>query len=180
MSWRDRNGTRYLLSVGAIPAVSSRIARTAVLGFVVLTAGCFGAPSPGSPASSETATTAPPLTGTVEFHDGPKDPPDRPATLNESSAREFVSEYQYRTVYNGLWQGEHTEMSLDCRVDNVTERSWGYDVVITCTGSSTTDPPAGSTATDGPISDYFTQSYRYSVSADGLSRESVENRDPVS
>ncbi len=180
MPWRDLDGTRYLLSVGAIPAVSSKIARTAVLGFVVLTAGCFGAPSPESPASSETATTGASPTGTVEFHDGPKDPPARPTTLNEFSAREFVYEYQYRSVYNGLWQGEHTEMSLDCRVDNVTERSWGYDVVITCTGSSTTDPPADSTATDGPISDYFTQSYRYSVSADGLSRESVENRDPVS
>lgn len=154
--------------------------RVVVLGFVVLTAGCFGAPSPGSPAPSEAATTAPSPTGTVEFRDGPKERPNRPATLNESSVREFVSEYQYRHVYNGLWQGEYTEMSLDCRVDTVTERSWGYDVVVTCTGSSTTDPPAGSTATEGPISDYFTQSYRYSVSADALTRESVENRDPVS
>ncbi|MCJ0618294.1 hypothetical protein JZX76_01785 [Haloarcula hispanica] len=180
MSWRDRNGTRHLLSVGAIPAVSSRIARTAVLSFVVLAAGCFGGPSPESAAPSEAATTVASPTGTVEFHDGPKDPPDQPATLNESSAREFVYENQYRSVYNGLWQGEHTEMTLDCRIDNVTERSWGYDVVITCTGSSTTDPPAGSTATDGPISDYFTQSYRYSVSADALARETVENRDAVS
>jgi hypothetical protein len=180
MSRRDLNGTRHLLSAGAIPAVPSTVARIAVLGFAVLTAGCFGAPSPGSPAPEEAATTAPPPTGTVEFRDGPKDPPDRPATLNESSVREFVFEYQYRSVYNGLWQGEHTEMTLGCRVDNVTERSWGYDAVVTCTGSSTTDPPAGSTATDGPISDYFTQSYRYSVSADALARESVENRDSVS
>ena len=71
-------------------------------------------------------------------------------------------------------------MTLDCRTDSATGRSWGYAVVVTCTGSSTTDPPADSTATEGPISDYFTQSYRYSVSADALARESVENRDPVS
>ncbi|GGK82208.1 hypothetical protein [Haloarcula sebkhae] len=158
----------------------SQSVRLAVLGVVVLTAGCFGAPSPGSPTPSEATTTVAPPTGTVEFHDGPKERPDRPATLNESSAREFVYNYQYRSVYNGLWQGEYTEMRLACRVDTVTERSWGYDVVITCTGSSTTDPPVGSTATEGPISDYFTQSYRYSVSADALARESVENRDQVS
>jgi hypothetical protein len=169
-----------LSSVGTFSDVPSQSVRLTVLGFVVLTAGCFGAPSPGSPASSETATTTPPPTGTVEFRDGPKERPDRPATLNESSAREFVSEYQYRSVYNGLWQGKYTEMSLDCRIDNVTDRSWGYAVVVTCTGSSTTDPPADSTATEGPISDYFTQSYRYSVSADAMARESVENRDPVS
>jgi hypothetical protein len=180
MSWRNRNGTKYLLSVGAIPAVSSRIARTAVLGFVVLTAGCFGGPSPGSASPSEAATTVASPTGTVEFQDGPKDRPDRPATLNDSSVREFVYEYEYRRVYNGLWQGEHTQMTLACRVDKVTGRSWGYDVIVTCTGSSTTDPPADSTATAGPIADYFTQSYRYSVSADAVARESVENRDPVS
>ncbi|SDW73710.1 hypothetical protein SAMN05443574_106108 [Haloarcula vallismortis] len=89
-------------------------------------------------------------------------------------------EYEYRHVYNGLWQGEHTQMTLACRIDAVTDQSWGYDVIVTCTGSSTTDPPAGSTATEGPIADYFTQSYRYSVSADALERESVENREPVS
>jgi hypothetical protein len=180
MSWRELDGTRHLLPVGAFPGVPVRIARIAVLGFVVLTAGCFGAPSPGSSGPSEAATTAPPPTGTVEFRDGPKEQPSRPATLNESSVSEFVYKYQYRTVYNGLWQGEYTETTLDCRIDDVTERSWGYAVVVTCTGYSTTDPPADSTATEGPISDYFTQSYRCSVSADALARESVENHDPVS
>lgn len=156
----------------------ARTAATLVLCLLVPAAGCLGAPSPESQTPS--ATTVPAPTGTVEFFEGPKDPPDRPATLNESSVREFVYEYEYRNVYNGLWQGEHTVMTLACRVDNVTERSWGYDVVVTCTGSSTTEPPAGSTATEGPIADYFTQSYRYSVGDDALARESVENRDPVS
>ncbi|EMA29851.1 hypothetical protein [Haloarcula japonica] len=160
-----------------MPSLTLRIA---VLGLAALTAGCFGMPSSESPAPVDATTTVASPTGTVEFNDGPKERPDRPARLNESSVREFVYEYQYRSVYNGLWQGEYTEMSLACRVDTVTERSWGYDVIVTCTGSSTTDPPAGSTATEGPISDYFTQSYRYSVSADALTRESVENRDPVS
>ncbi|GCF12817.1 hypothetical protein Harman_07520 [Haloarcula mannanilytica] len=150
-----------------------------VLGVVVLAAGCLGGPSSG-PTEPATTTEAATPTGTVEFHDGPKDRPDRPATLNESSVREFVSEYEYRHVYNGLWQGEYTQMTLGCRIDAVTERSWGYDVIVTCTGSSTAEPPADSTATEGVIADYFTQSYRYSVSADALARESVENRDPVS
>ena len=160
-----------------MPSLTLRIV---VLGFVALMAGCFGVPPSESPTPADTTTTVPPPTGTVEFNDGPKERPDWPTVLNESSVREFVYEYQYRSVYNGLWQGEYTAMRLACRVDTVTERSWGYDVVVTCTGSSTTDPPAGSTATEGPISDYFTQSYRYSVSADALARESVENRDPVS
>lgn len=70
-------------------------------------------------------------------------------------------------------------MTLDCRVDDVDERSWGYEVVVTCTGHSNTRPPENATATPGPHFDYFTQSYRYRVSEKATQRSEAENREPV-
>jgi hypothetical protein len=153
---------------------------------VLVTAGCAGTPageptdgSSGSATSPTAGSTGPP-TGSVDFADGPKDPPARPATLNASSVREYVRTHEYRHAYNSLWITEYTEVSLDCRVDDVTRRAWGYEAVVTCTGYSNTDVPENATATPGPHADWFTQSFRYRVSGTATERTRVENRDPVS
>lgn len=103
--------------------------------------------------------------------DDPKELPARPHALNASSVREYVKTYEYRTAYNSLWVNENSTVTLACRVDEVTERSWGYEAVVTCTGSS---------ETDGLNADWFTQSYRYRVNESGLNRTQIEPRDPVS
>lgn len=143
-----------------------------LLAFVLVTAGCVGMPSIG-----ETPTPLPP--GSIEFPDGPKEPPERPADLTAESVRQYVVTFEYRYVYNQLWLNQYTEVTLECRVDDLTERSWGYEVVVTCTGHSNTRPPENATATPGPHYDYFTQSYRYRVSETATRRSEAENRDPV-
>jgi hypothetical protein len=155
-----------------------RNAVAAVLVLLVTTAGCVGSPNGASPESSDTTTdpseppdttTAPPASsdtptepskpsdtptappapsGTIDVSDGPKEPPERPPTLNESSVREYVRSYEYRIAYNSLWVNENTTVTLDCRVDDVTERPWGAQAVVTCTGSS---------KTNGLNADWFTQ-----------------------
>lgn len=144
-----------------------------LLALALATAGCVGTQT-GMP----TATPLPP--GSVDFPDGPKEPPERPATLNASSVREYVGAYEYRVAYNSLWINEHTDVTLDCRVDSATERPWGYEAVVTCTGYSNTDVPENSTASPGPHADWFTQSFRYRVSEDATHRDQVDPRDPVS
>jgi len=130
----------------------------------------------GSP--SGTATPLPP--GSVDFPDGPKAPPERPSSLTESTVRNYVRAHEYRYAYNSLWVNEHSDVELDCRVDSVADRQWGYEAVVTCTGYSNTDPPEDSTATPGPHADWFTQSFRYRVSENATHRLRVDNRDPVS
>lgn len=170
-----------------------RPALVALLAVALATAGCIGTPM-GTPTSTGTPTLGPTSTptlgptgtptplppGTVDLPAGPQDAPERPPTLNESSASEYASAYEYSVAYNSLWVNEHTDVTLECRVDDVDERSWGYAVVVTCTGYSNTDVPEDSTATPGPHADWFTQSYRYRVSGDATHREQVETRDPVS
>lgn len=148
-------------------------ATVVLLTLAFTTAGCLGADS-GSPS----ATPLPP--GTVEYPDGPKEPPERPATLSESAVREYVQTVEYRYAYNSLWVNEYTDVTLDCRVDAVNETAWGYESVVTCTGHSNTDVPATATATPGPHADWFTQSFRYRVSENATHRDQVEAREPVS
>jgi hypothetical protein len=153
--------------------VPSRLGLAALLAVALASAGCVGT-APGTP----TATPLPP--GSVDLPDGPKDRPERPSALNESSVREYVGAYEYRYAYNSLWINEHTDVTLDCRVDDVSERPWGYEAVVTCTGHSDTTGPANSTATPGPHADWFTQSFRYRVSDDATHRRGVEPRTTVS
>jgi hypothetical protein len=149
--------------------VRHRIAVAAVCALVVTTVGCVGT-APGTPTTSS-EPTAPPQSGGVDLSEGPKEPPERPPTLNDSSVREYVRTYEYRVAYNSLWVNENSTVTLDCRVDDVTERSGGYEAVVTCTGSS---------RTNGLNADWFTQSYRYRVSEAALDRTQIEPRDPVS
>ncbi|MFB6281392.1 MAG: hypothetical protein ABEH40_05190 [Haloferacaceae archaeon] len=158
---------------------TSRVA--AVLLVVLATAGCGG---PGTDASTTTAGAGTPAVtplpqGSVDVPDGPKAPPERPDRLNRSSVREYVRTFEYRIAYNSLWINEYTEVTLACRVDSVSERSWGYEAVVTCTGHSNTDVPENATATPGPHGDWFTQSFRYRVSGNATHRRQVDPRDPV-
>lgn len=150
-----------------------RPATIVVLALALTTAGCIG-----SDAGSPTATPLPP--GTVESPDGPKEAPERPEILNESSVREYVHTAEYRYAYNSLWFSEYTDVTLSCRVDAVEETAWGYESVVTCSGYSNTDPPENATATAAPHADWFTQSFRYRVSENATHRDQVEAREPVS
>jgi hypothetical protein len=152
----------------------SRPALPAVLVLVLVTAGCAGAPADGS-----TPTATPVQSGAIDFPDGPKERPDRPSTLNASTVREYVRTYEYRYAYNSLWINEYTDVSLDCRVDDVRRRDEGYEAVVTCTGHSNTEVPANATATPGPHADWFTQSFRYYVDGDTTLRLDTENRDSI-
>jgi hypothetical protein len=112
--------------------------------------------------------------------DGPVEVPARPPVLNDSSVRAYVLDVEYAVAYNSLWINEYTTVTLDCRVDDVSERRWGYQAVVTCTGYSNTDVPATATATPGPHADWFTQSFRYRVGEDATHREGIDPREPVS
>ncbi|WP_049936351.1 hypothetical protein [Haloplanus natans] len=68
-------------------------------------------------------------------------------------------------------------MTLDCRVDDVTRREWGYEAVVTCTGHSNTEVPENTTATSAPHADWFTQSFRYRVGQNATKRDAAETRD---
>lgn len=155
---------------------------------LLVTAGCLGgpfgpgAPTPaGSPSPSPTPTATPvaDLTGeSVEFPDGPKERPERPATLNASSVRAYVHTFEYRYAYNSLWVNERSEVTLECEVDAVNETAYGYEALVTCSGYS--GPDESYTATNGtdtptpvPHADWFTQTYRYRVDGDTTLRERV-------
>ena len=142
-----------------------------VLLLVTLSAGCLGGPlGPGSPTPSATPL---PADEAVEFPDGPKERPDRPATLNTSSVDDYVYFFEYRYVYNSLWFGEHTSVHVECEVDSVNETGYGYEAVVTCSGYSNTDVPENSTTTPAPHADWFTQTYRYRVDSNTTLRERV-------
>lgn len=157
--------------------MSLHIGVTVLLAVALATAGCVGT-QPGSTAGTEfptetatpTDTVTPPPSGTVELPSGPKGPPERPPVLTRSTVREYVRTYEYRYAYNALWMSEHTDVELDCQVDEVSKTSWGFAVVVTCTGHSNTNPPDTATATPGVHADWFTQTFRYLVSEDATRR----------
>ena len=160
----------------------SRTAAVVLLALGLATAGCVGTET-GTPTASTgtTISTATPLPqGSVDVPDGPKEPPERPAVLNESSVREYVRAIEYRVAYNSLWINEYTDVTLACRVDDVSERPWGYEAVVTCTGHADTNVPENATATPGPHADWFTQSFRYRVGENATHRHQIEPREPVS
>lgn len=150
-----------------------RTAAVALLVLALAATGCVGT-QVGTP----TATPLPP--GSVDFPDGPKEAPERPAALNLASVTEYVRAYEYRVAYNSLWTNEYTDVTLACRVDDVSEQRWGYEAVVTCTGHSYTNVPENATATPGPHADWFTRSFRYRISEDATHRHEVDPREPVS
>jgi len=161
------------------------VALLSALALHLVTAGCAGGPTgAGTATDANTATEPPPTTpdrsGDIDFPDGPKAPPERPSTLNESSVREYAWTYEYRYAYNSLWISEHTDVTPDCRVDDVTRGAKGYGAVVTCTGYSNTRVPENATGTPGPHADWFTQTYRYREREGATQRFEAANRDPVS
>lgn len=152
----------------------SRVALSALLCIALLSAGCVG-----GPLGSASPTSTPPSGEPAVLPDGPKEQPDRPEDLTRSSVRAYVHDFEYRYAYNSLWINKYTEVVLECRVDDLTERAWGYEAVVTCTGYSNTKVPDNATATPGPHADWFTQSYQYLVTAEATYRKDAETRDPV-
>lgn len=148
----------------------ARLALIAALVLGLTTTGCLST-------GLGTPTPTPLPSGSVDFPDGPKEQPDRPVILNQSSVREYVNSYEYRLAYNRLWINQYTEVTLDCQVESVTEQPWGFEAVVTCTGHSNTDVPEDATVTRGPHYDWFTQSFLYRVSEGATHRTQVENRE---
>jgi len=155
-----------------------------VLVALVLLAGCVS-----SPGQSPTDTDSPPPTSTdapttastpgeeaaVEWPDGPKAQPERPDDLTAERVGEFVRTHEYRYVYNSLWYGEYTTVSLDCSTESVASAGDGYRAVATCTGYSNTRGPSNGTETVTAVhADWFTQTFVYYVDADTIRRERVD------
>lgn len=163
----------------------SSVPLIAVFALAVLAAGCVQGPA-GSPTATPTATPSetvespteiatdvqtPPPNRTVEFPGGPKERPERPETLTEESVGAFAKTHEYRYVYNRLWYSEHTEVTLDCTLEGVTERDGWYEATVSCTGYSNTGGETNGTETVAPHhADWFTQTYVYSVKEHSLIR----------
>jgi len=157
----------------------------AVLVAALAVAGCVGAPAEsGSPTSdtdaddtpdpttSDTATVEPRSDTEVEWPEGPKERPDRPAAWSESTAREFVKTHEYRYAYNGLWYGPKTDVTLECEIDDADPVADGYEVTVSCTGYSNTQTVVEEGGTPVEMhADYFTQTYTYYVDDDSIVRQ---------
>ena len=152
---------------------------TLPLVLLLVTAGCLGGPlGPGSPTPTESPTATPlPADEAVGFPDGPKERPERPATLNASSVDDYVYAFEYRYAYNSLWVNERSEVHVECEVESVNETGYGHEALVTCSGYSGPDESytANGTETPTPVphADWFTQTYRYRVSEDTTIRERV-------
>ncbi|MFC6794627.1 hypothetical protein ACFQFH_10140 [Halobaculum halobium] len=154
-----------------------------------MTAGCLGAPGGRSdgptgtassvgPDGSETGVADTELPGDpVDWPDGPKERPDRPETLNESSVGSFARAYEYRYVYNSLWYDETSDVSAECESDAVERRGDAWRAVVTCTAYSNTggESTADGTATSTVLhADWFTQTYVYWIDEESVHRERGE------
>ena len=151
---------------------------TLPLVLLLVTAGCLGGPlGSGSPTPTESpsATATPLPSGSVDFPDGPKERPERPAELNAASVREYVHAFEYRYAYNSLWVNERSEVHLECEVESVNETAYGYEALVTCSGYSGPDESYTATGTESPTpvphADWFTQTYRYRVDENTTLRE---------
>ncbi|MFC4448316.1 hypothetical protein [Halorussus aquaticus] len=96
--------------------------------------------------------------GSVEFPDGPKSRPERPAVPTAESVGTYVETFERRYVYNELYRDESTSVSLECGVDSVAAYGDGFRVVAWCSASADTHG-------DGTTlhADYFTQYATYFV-----------------
>ena len=100
--------------------------------------------------------------GSVEWPEGPKSPPERPAVLTAESVREYVHAFEYRYVYNELHYDEPTEVHEECGVESVSEYGEGFRAVVWCSAYSNTGGDGGTTL----HADYFTQYATYFVGPD--------------
>lgn len=173
----------------------SRALIAAISVALLVTSGCLATPgapttddgspsaSDGSPAATSADTTtaaavSTPLPGTsVDWPDGPKERPTRPATLNESAVGSFARTFEYRYVYNSLWYDETSDVSSECELDAVERRGDAWRAVVTCTAYSNTggETTADGTATSTVVhADWFTQTYVYWIDEESVHRERAE------
>lgn len=166
----------------------SRALIAAVTVALLVTSGCVATPGgpatgDGSPAATSAGATtgtaaSTPLPGTsIDWPDGPKEPPERPSTLNESSVGSFARTYEYRFVYNSLWYDETSEVSAECELDAVERRGDAWRAVVTCTAYSNTggESTADGTATSTVVhADWFTQTYVYWIDEESVHRDRAE------
>jgi hypothetical protein len=166
---------------------SRRAVLAALAGAGALLTGCLGGGPSGDDGGTDTddvdgdddvgtATTRRP-NGTVPFPDGPKERPDRPDRLTESTVAEFVRAHEYRYVYNRLWMGEGTAVTLSCEVSRVTPVGDGYRAVVSCTGHADAGGRAreNGTGTTTPVhADHFTRTYAYYVDGNSLLRRPAD------
>lgn len=140
---------------------------------LLLIAGCIGGPAAGPPTQTASPTTdlAPYPNTTASVADGPKERPERPATLNESTVADYIHTFEYRYAYNSLWFSERSEVNLDCGVESTEQVAAGYNVTVSCTGYSNTQGESGGNETATVLhADWGTQDVRYYVDANSTLR----------
>ncbi|WP_128475926.1 hypothetical protein [Halorussus pelagicus] len=103
--------------------------------------------------------------GSVEFPEGPKSRPERPADLTPESVRTYVETFEGRWVYNDLYRGESSSVSQECGVDSVTEYGEGFQAIAWC--SAWANSGKGETTIHA---DYFTQYATYLIGPDSTVR----------
>lgn len=103
--------------------------------------------------------------GSVEFPEGPKSRPERPADLTAETVREYVRTFESRYVYNRLYHDETSGVHEECGVDSVEEYGEGFRVVVWCSAYATYQ-------SDGETvhADYFSQYATYFVGPDSTVR----------
>jgi hypothetical protein len=147
-----------------------------VVAALLVTAGCVDGPLGGAGTPTDgTRTTSAPLPGTeATVGDGPKERPDRPPTLNESSTVDYVRTFEYRLSYNALHYGPGSDVSLDCTVETLVERPYGYTALVTCTGYSNTQGTATNETATVVHADWGSRTFRYRVSPNATTRTRAE------
>lgn len=159
-------------------------------GALALLAGCLGGTG-GSPsedggdggdggdtgqngtASSATPTPTPIPDGDVDVPAGPETEPTHPDNLDRETVSTFATAYEYGIVYNSLWEGEDSTVSVSCDVHDATETAVGWKVVVSCRGYAEIGggPKENGTGTTTPLhADYFREYYTYLVDEDSVVR----------
>lgn len=117
----------------------SRQTRRTLLASVALAAGGAGCLDSLGSGPGRAGPSTPLPNRTVALPDGPKTPPERPASLSADSARELALLYEYRFVYNTLWRNDDSAVTLSCRVVDTSAFDHGYRVTVSCRGYAETE-----------------------------------------
>lgn len=141
---------------------------------VSLFAGCTAEPDPTAESDPERVGEHTTDAGGSYFPSGPQSPPDRPAELTEESVGEYVRKYERRYVYNTIWMGENSTVSVSCDIETVESIEGGYRVEVSCFGSAKKadgTPAEENGTTTVMIADYFRTPILYFVDEDTTIRE---------
>lgn len=127
--------------------------------------------SGGEPTTHPTGVDTSLPEGSVEFPEGPKSRPERPAELTAASVREYVAAFERRWAYNELHRGRSTSVRLECAVESVSERGEGFRVVVRCAARATDS--GGETTVHA---DYFARYATYFVGPDSVVRREGKSK----